>query len=281
MDKQRHVLLDGSVRLTEGKSMNRRASILSTLVVVATLGVGAAFTGGGLTTASHISSVGLGTATSYAVLGGSTVTNTGPSRISGDVGVSPGTAVTGFPPGKVTNGTIHAADAEAASAQAATTTAYNDAAGRVATPLGSTDLGGQMLTHGVYFGPTLSITGTVTLDAEGDPDAVWIFQAGSTLITSSSSVVALVNGAQACNVFWQVGSSATLGTNSTFRGTILALTSITANTRIVVEGRLLARNGAVTLDTNTISRPFCAPPTTTAATTTTSAPSCSSRRRRR
>jgi hypothetical protein len=205
--------------------------------------------------------VGLGTAGSFAVLAGSTVTNTGPSVISGDVGVSPGSAITGFPPGIVVNGVFHAADAVAAQAQADLTTAYNDAAGRSPVTAVGPELGGQTLPPGVYGGGTLELTGTLTLDAEGDPEAVFIFQAASTLITASSSAVDLINGADPCNVFWQVGSSATLGTDTDFVGTVMALTSITAETRATVEGRLLARNGAVTLDTNTITRPECGPTT--------------------
>jgi hypothetical protein len=120
-------------------------------------------------------------------------------------------------------------------------------------------------------GSSIGLTGTLTLDAEGDPNAVFVFQAGSSLITASGSTVSLINGAQACNVFWQVGSSATLGTNSTFSGTILALTSITATTGSTITGRILARNGAVTLDTNSITTPVCAaaPPTPTATSTPT------------
>lgn len=204
------------------------------------------------------SSVGLGTATSFAVLAGSAVTNTGPSKISGDLGVSPGTAVTGFPPGEVTNGTQHKADAVALQAQSDLTTGYNDAAGRTPATAVSSDLGGQTLAPGVYKAASaLGLTGTVTLDAQGDPNAVFIFQAGSTLITASNSTVALIRGAQACNVFWQVGSSATLGTDTTFVGSILALTSATVQTRTTVAGRVLARNGQVSLDTNTITRPTC------------------------
>lgn len=202
--------------------------------------------------------VGLGTATSFAVLAGSTVTNTGPSVISGSLGVDPGTSVVGFPPGVVDNGSIHATDAAAAQAQADTTTAYNDAAGRGPAAAITSDLGGQTLVAGVYSGPTLALTGTPTLNAEGDPNAVFVLQTSSTLITASSSVVALSNGASACNVFWQVGSSATLGTGSTMVGTVLALTSITAQTNAGVTGRLMARNDAVTLDTNVISVPSCA-----------------------
>jgi hypothetical protein len=203
--------------------------------------------------------VGLGTATSFAVLAGSTVTNTGPSVITGDVGVSAGSAVTGFPPGTVVSGTIHAADAVAAQAQADLTVAYNDAAGRGPATVVPTNLGGQPLVPGVYTSAagTLSLTGNLTLNAQGDPNAVFIFQAASTLVTASASTVTLINGAQACHVFWQVGSSATLGTASSFVGNILALTSITATTGATVNGRLLARNGAVTLDTNTITRANC------------------------
>jgi hypothetical protein len=206
------------------------------------------------------SSVLLGTAESFAVLGGSAVTNTGPSVISGDVGVAPSCAVSGFPPATVVNGTIHRCDAVAAQAQADLTTAYNDAAGRIPTEQVATELGGQTLTTGVYDSAsgTFGITGALTLDAQGNPDAVFIFQTDSTLITASASRVVLINGAQACNVFWQIGSSATLGTNSSFAGNILALTSITANTGATVDGRLLARNGAVTLDTNTITTSECA-----------------------
>lgn len=207
--------------------------------------------------------VGLGTVGSFAVLGGSTVTNTGPSVISGDVGVSPGTEVTGFPPGTVNSGTMHVTDAVAAQAQLDLTDAYDDAAGRSPTAAVTADLAGQTLVAGVYSGPTLALTGSLTLDAQGDPDAVFIFQAESTLVTGSASVVALANGAQACNVFWQVGSSATLGTGSTFVGSVLALTSVTATTGASVDGRLLARNGAVTLDSNTITRSTCATDTTT------------------
>ena len=207
--------------------------------------------------------VGLGTAGSFAVLGGSTVTNTGPSVVNGDLGLSPGTAVTGFPPGTV-NGTIHATNAVAGQAQSDTTTAYNDAAGRIPAATVSADLGGQVLSPGVYkSASSLGLTGDVTLDAQGNPSSVFIFQAGSTLTTASSSRVVLTNGADACNVFWQVGSSATLGTNSSFKGTILALTAISLTTGATVDGRMLARNAAVTMDTNTITRGTCASSTPT------------------
>ena len=203
--------------------------------------------------------VGLGTAGSYAVLAGSTVTNTGPSVISGNLGVSPGTAVTGFPPGTVNSGTIHAADAAAGDAQADLTTAYNDAAGRVkSASIGGFIGAGHTFAPGVYNATSsLDVGGSLTLDAQGDPNAVFIFQAGSTLGTDTGTTIRLTNGAQACNVFWQVGSSATLATGSTFQGTILALTSITVQTGDTITGRALARNGAVTLDDDTITAPGC------------------------
>jgi uncharacterized repeat protein (TIGR01451 family) len=206
----------------------------------------------------------LGTEQSFAVLGGSTVTNTGPSVITGDLGLSPGTAVTGFPPGTVT-GTIHAADAVALQAQTDTTTAYNNLAGQACDfDLTGQDLGGMTLVSGVYcFSSSAQLTGALTLNAGGDPNAVWVFKTGSTLITASGSSVLLTNGGQACNVFWQVGSSATLGTTTSFVGNILALTSITLNTGANLSGRALARNGAVTLDTNTVSVAVCGVPPVT------------------
>jgi hypothetical protein len=206
--------------------------------------------------------VNLATAGSFAVLGGSAVTNTGPSTLNGNLGVSPGTALTGFPPGTV-NGSTYAADAVAQQAQSDLTTAYNDAAGRIPPVAVTGDLGGQTLTPGVYnSASSLGLTGQLTLNAQGDPNAVFIFQAGSTLTTASASDVALINGAQACNVFWQTGSSATLGTASVFTGSILAYTSISVNSDVTVAGSLLARNGAVTLIDDTITPSVCA---TTAA----------------
>jgi hypothetical protein len=174
----------------------------------------------------------------------------------------------------VGNGAIHAADAVAGQAQAAVTTAYLDSAGRPSSGTVSADLGGQRLVAGVYTGGALALNGTLTLDAQGDPNAVFVFQAASTLITGSTSTVALVGGATACNVFWKVGSSATLGTNSVFVGTVLALTSVAATTGASVSGRLLARNGAVTLDSNVINRPTCAAvaPTSTATPTVSATP---------
>jgi hypothetical protein len=196
----------------------------------------------------------LGTAANFAVLAGSTVTNTGPTVVNGDLGLSPGTAVTGFPPGQL-NGTLHAADSVALQAKIDLGTAYDDAAGRPSTATVPVELGGTIKTSGVYSSPagTFGITGTLTLDAQGDPNAVFIFKAASTLITASASSVTLINGAQSANVFWLVGSSATLGTYSTLRGTVMALASITVTTGVTVDGRTLARTAAVTLDSNTIT----------------------------
>jgi len=201
--------------------------------------------------------IGLGDATSFSVLAGQTVTNTGPSVISGNVGVSPGSAVTNFPPGLVTAPASIFTEGAAAGPKAALTTAYNAALAGPATVLASSELGTQILLPGIYSSPDpfFQITGTLTLDGALDPNAVWIFRTASTLTTAGASVVFLDRAASACNVFWQIGSSATLGTTSTMVGTVMALTSITATTGANVTGRLLARNGAVTLDTNTITTP--------------------------
>jgi type VI secretion system secreted protein VgrG len=206
--------------------------------------------------ATPILDINLGTADSFAVLAGSTVTNTGATNVHGNLGVWPGTAITGFPPGIVSGGTIHANDAVAMQAQSDLTTAYNFAAGQpCGTVLTGQDLGGLTLTSGVYcFASSAQLTGTLTLDAQGDPNAVFLFQIGSTLTTASSSSVVFINGGQGDSVFWQVGSSATLGTTTAFAGNILALSSITLNTGANIQcGRALARNGAVTMDTNDVS----------------------------
>ncbi|MGB5081934.1 MAG: ice-binding family protein [Burkholderiales bacterium] len=207
----------------------------------------------------------LGTEQNFAVLGGQTVTNTGPTVITGDLGVSPGSAITGFPPGLVTGGATHAADAVALQAQNDTITAYNNLAGQQCTSdLTDQDLGGKTLVPGVYcFSSSAQLTGTLTLDAGGDSNAVWVFKTVSALTTASSSSVRLTNGGQACNVFWQIGSSAVLGTSTSFVGNILALTSIALQTGAKLSGRALARNGAVTLDSNTIDVAVCGVPPVT------------------
>ena len=252
--------------------MQKKASTKTFSVIALTLG---AMFFGSAAQAAPQAAVGLGTASTYAVLAGSTVTNTGPTTFSGsagsDLGLSPGSSI--INESQITkSGTTHIADAAALQAQSDLVTAYNDAAGRALTGTVSADLGGQTLVTGTYnSASSLGLTGTLTLDAQGDPSAVWVFQAGSTLTTASGSSVNLINGAQACNVFWQIGSSATLGTGSTLVGHVMALTSITATTGATIQGSLLARNGAVTLDTNTITNAPCASTPTATPTATASA----------
>jgi hypothetical protein len=208
---------------------------------------------------AYADSVNLGTAGSYAVLAGTTVTNTGPTVLNGDLGVSPGTAVTGFPPGKV-HGTINAANAAAAQAQKDLTTAYNQAKGLSSTAnLTGQDLGGKLLTPGVYtFNSSAQLTGTLTL--KGKPGALFVFQINSTLTTASASSVIFINSLTGKpmtdkNIFWQVGSSATLGTTTSFEGNILALTSISLNTGATIKcGSALAQTAEVSLQSNTITR---------------------------
>lgn len=199
----------------------------------------------------------LGTVSGFAVLGGSTVTNTGTSIITGDLGVSPGNAVTGFPPGIVVPpGTIHAGDATASQAQNDLATAYLNLAGRPSTSdLTGQNLAGLVLIPGVYnFNSAAQLSGLLTLNGLNNPNSVFIFNIGSSLTTGSASVVSLINGAQGGNVFWRVGSSATLGTTTAFSGDILAQTSITLNTGANITcGAAWAMTGAVTLDTNLIS----------------------------
>jgi len=226
---------------------------ISTLFIVCLLFAACTFTIQG---GSAQSTYTLGNAASFSVLAATTVTNTGLTVVTGDVGVSPGTAITGFPPGVVNPpSTIYYGGTEPANAQADATTAYNYVVAQATTTdLTGQDLGGLTLTPGVYsFTATAALTGTLTLDAQGDPNAFFFFKIGSTLTTASLSEVLYINGQQPCNVVWAVGSSATLGTYSTFAGTILADTSITATTSATVDGRLLALKGAVTLDTNTIN----------------------------
>lgn len=228
--------------------------------------------------ADIVANVPMGTAANYSVLGGQSVTNVGLTTMHENLGVSPGptTAITGFPPGLVIlPGVLD--NPNAAQAQLDLTTAYDDTHTR-GTLTGTTgsDLSGQTLQGGVYAATTspkapLGLTGTLTLDGAGDPDSVFIFQSDSTLITGSGSVVQLINGAQECNVYWQVLSSATLGSGSTFVGNILALTTISMQDNVTVHGRALARNGSVTLINDHFTTPTCAtsltPPSSTPATT--------------
>lgn len=224
--------------------------------------------------------VNLGSTSNFAVLAGSGITNTGPTTVSGtaggDMGSDPTPAFTGDTLVTTTGTKYTAPSAVATAAKTALITAYDDAAGRTPATTVTADLGGQTLVGGVYnAAAAMALTGTLILDGQNNPDAVWIFQAGSTLTTASSSVVQLINGAQPCHVFWQVGSSATFGTSSDFTGHVLALTSITATTGATFKGQLLARNGAVTLDTNTITNDVCAAavtPTPTASATPSSTP---------
>jgi hypothetical protein len=257
---------------------------LLTTPLLATVLIGTAFA----PAASAATTVQLGTATPFAVLGATAVTNVPTSSITGDVGLSPGpgTAYAGITQSQV-NGTIYTTDGTGPTgndddpglltdAQNDLTTAYLSAAAQTPTTTfltGDNQLGGQTLVPGVYaFGgaTTANLTGPLTLNAQGDPSAVFIFQASSTLVTASNSSVLLENGAQACNVFWQVGSSATLNTATTFVGTIMALTSDTLDTGTTVQGRVLASTGAVTLDDNVITVPStCATTTSTGSSPTT------------
>jgi LPXTG-motif cell wall-anchored protein len=207
--------------------------------------------------------VDLGTTVSFAVMAGTTITNTGTTVINGDaggdVGLYPGSEFAGQ--STVTmSGAVHINDAVAIQAQADLIAAYDDAAGRAEPTLIAAELGGTTLTSGVYYSAegTFLITGTLTLDAQNDPDGVFIFLTTSTLITATDSSIELNNEARYCRIFWKVGSSATLGVNSQFVGHLFALTSITANTGASIQGQLLARNGAVTLQSNTIMNGLCA-----------------------
>jgi len=206
----------------------------------------------------------LGTAASYAVLAGSTITSTGATTIQGDVGLSPGVSITGMPAGQPNPGVINTANPAAALAKLDLGVMYTSLAAAVCgTTMSGVDLGAHTLNAGVYcFAAAAGLTGVLTLDAQGDPNAVFVFQMGSTLTVAGGSSVALVNGAQASNVWWQVGSSATLGIGSTTVGTVIALASITLTTDAVVVGRVLAQNGAVTLNKNTIGAGGGITPTT-------------------
>ncbi len=233
--------------------MRLRASILLTAVLTLVLA--------GTAVAAQ-ATIGLGTAASFAVLAGTTITNTGATTITGDVGLKPGTKVTGF--GTVTqHGARHLGDAVALQAKNDLVTAYTAAAGAKSVKNVAVELGGKTLKPGVYGSGTLGLTGTLTLNGAG----VYIFEAASTLITASNSRVTLINGASACNVFWRVGSSATLATSTRFQGTIMALTSISMKTGAVLTGRALARNGAVTLDHNVINSSSCTAPSSTGTST--------------
>ena len=211
--------------------------------------------------AEIVPTVNLATAAEYSVLAGSAVTNTGPSTLGEGLGVSPSASLTGFVPTQV-GGTIHQNDAEAAQAQADLTAAYNDAAGRPTGAILPADIGNRILQPGVYAASSrgaLQLTGPLVLDGGGNADAVFIFQTDSSLTTASSSTVSVVNGASECNVFWQIGTSATLGSSSTMVGNVMADQSITLNNGVTVQGRALARIAAVTLINDTFTAPSCVP----------------------
>jgi hypothetical protein len=245
--------------------LRTNASVALALFALALI---AALTLGG--SAGAATAVPLASATSFAVLAGAGVTNTGPTTVNGDLGTFPTTSFTGGST-LTLNGTNHGGDGITQQAQNDLTAAYTNAASQGPTNPIAADLVGLTLTPGVYnSASSIGLSGALTLNGGGDPNAVFVFQAGSSLTTGSASQINLINGAQSCNVFWQVGSSATLGTGSSFIGTILALTSITVTTGVTVDGRVLARNGAVTLDTDTITTSRCA--TTPSSTTPGSTP---------
>jgi hypothetical protein len=235
------------------------------IVVITAIALAVVVVGAGYTVLNNSNSAGpcsqggvsLGSSANFAVVAGSTVTNTGPTTVRGDLGVSPGSEVIGFPPGNVV-GTKHVTDTAAAGAIADLTIAYNDAAGRTLCPVSvAGNLGGQTLAPGLYKSTSgLEVTsGDLTLDGKGNGNAVFIFQIASTLVTTEGRQVILTGGAKASNVYWQVGTSASLGTNSSFSGNILADQSISLDTGATLQGRALARIGAVTLDSNTVTKP--------------------------
>lgn len=209
------------------------------------------------TPVTSLQAVNLTCAAGFAILAGSTVTNTGPTIINnGDLGLSPGSAVTGFPPGTINGGVIRINDVEANNGKLCLTTAYNDAAGRTTAPITvAGNIGGQTLAPGLYKSTSTLAISSGDLTLAGPAEGVWIFQVASTLDTTPGRKVILSGGALAKNVFWQVGTSATLDTTSDFQGNILADQSITLKTGAVLNGRALTRIGAVSLDTNTVTKP--------------------------
>jgi LPXTG-motif cell wall-anchored protein len=263
-----------NTRLQITTSRRRRSRRLA--VPVAVVSIAAMLMVSQTANAGIVPTVPLATAANFSVLGGQTVTNTGPSVLGQSLGVDPGPAVVGFggPPNGTVLGSTEVANAVSLQAQSDLTIAYNDADGRVPEFFTNSDLVGLTLIPGIYaataMGP-LSLSGHLVLDGQGNSAAVFIFETDSTLITGSGSSIELINGASECNVFWQVGSSATLATGSLFVGTVMALTSISVQTGAVVHGRALARNGSVTLDNNVFTAPSCIPSTATAASTTTTA----------
>jgi hypothetical protein len=225
--------------------MKRNLLVLATIVACACIG-----------TKTNAQTISLGLAEDFAVLGATTVTNTGPTVLNGDLGLFPGTSVTGFPPG-IVNGTMFINDTMAMEAQAAALVAYNQLVALPPTMTLTGSLGGLTLLPGIYqITSAAQLTGTLTLNGNGMVDPLFVFQIGSSLTTASASSIVEINGANASNLYWQVGSSATLGTNSQFNGTLIANTSDTLTTgATVTNGHIFALNGAVTLDSNIISVP--------------------------
>jgi Ice-binding-like len=217
--------------------------------------------------ASQATTIDLATAKAFVALAGTTVTNTGPSVLNGGLGVSPGTALVGFGLPAVVNGASHSADAVALKAQADLTNAYNVAAGQPVSPsndLSGTDLGNRVLPAGAYkFTSSAQLTGPLTLDAAGDPNAQFVFEITSALTTAPGSSVVLINGANPCNVYWQIGSSATLDTTTAFQGNLMALTSVSLKNAATVIGRVLARNGQISLINNVLDSSRCGAGSTT------------------
>ncbi len=243
------------------KTLNNFIKILSSTMLLALLftvliaGCGGDGSGPFGSLGSGQQSVNLASAGDYVILAGSTIANTGTSNVTGDVGLSPGTSVGGFPPG-IMNGSQHINDVDANSAKLDLTTAYNNAAGRTVAPISvAGNIGGRTLAPGLYKSTSSLEISSGDLTLNGNSNAIWIFQIASTLTTTAGRKVILSGGARAKNVYWQVGTSATLGTTSVFKGTIMVDQSITMNTGAILEGRVLARIGGVTLNGNTIVKP--------------------------
>lgn len=233
-----------------------RRGAIATVALLAALGLALTPVGGAWGATTIDGPIDLGTAEPFGVLGASDVTNTGPSVIDGDVGLSPGTSLGGFPPGTIAGGsTFHPTDAVADQAQLDLDAAMSTAASLTPTVSGLGNLTGLSLVPGVYSGGELSLDGGGILTLAGSATSVWVFTASTTLVTGSASAIVLTGGASACNAFWRVGSSATLGTDSDFAGTVMAEQSITAATGTDVVGRLLAAGAAVTLDTTDVTVP--------------------------
>jgi hypothetical protein len=250
----------GSLNMTARKS-STKTRILVSIGAITALGFFTLSSGGSAEAASVLNGpIDLGTSSTYGVLAASAVTNTGPTVVNGDIGIAPQTSVSGFggaPNGSNTGFAEHDNDQPALTAQNDLTTAFNAAAGLTPTSSGLAELTGMSLAPGVYSGGALSLSnnGALTLAGTG-PDSIWVFQAASSLTIGSATHIVITGGGNPCNVFWEVGSSASIGTSAQFQGTVMAAQSITAATSATVAGRLLAKNQAVTLQSNTITVPL-------------------------